>query len=145
MRKSDLTFLLLLTLMGCQEGSKNNGNSLADIKDTKVLQYAIEGKSLYETHCANCHSKDGSGLAELIPPLNPSDYMSANLERAVKIIKFGMEGEIIVNGVVYNRPMPSNPQLTDLEIAQISSYIFNIWGNEKGVIDAKQVKKILQH
>ena len=114
--------------MSCNPKNSKDENTLASIKDTKVLQYAIEGKTLYENYCANCHQKDGKGLGKLIPPLFESDYMNE---------------DIGVNGQVYNENMPANGQLTNMEIARIMTYIYNIWGNEEGVIDANKVEYFL--
>jgi len=136
-------FLLLatiaLSMLACDSKTPKNENTLASIKDTKVLQYAIEGKVLYENYCANCHQKDGTGLGKLIPPLFESDYMKQDVARTARIIKYGQRGEIIVNGQIYNEIMPANGQLTNMDIAQIMTYIYNIWGNNEGVIDANKV------
>ncbi|WP_194972482.1 c-type cytochrome [Aquiflexum lacus] len=140
------SLLFLLLLYSCQGNSSNNKeNTLASIKDTKVLQYAIEGKILYENYCANCHQKDGVGLGKLIPPLFESDYMLEDIGRTARIIKYGKNGEIIVNGQIYNQAMPANSKLTNLEIAQIMTYIYNIWGSKQGVIDANMVERYLQN
>lgn len=145
--KGSWTILIawLFFLAACSsKDKKEESSTIASIKDTKVLQYAIEGKNLYEAYCANCHQKDGTGLGKLIPPLNPSDYMAENIGRTARIIKYGQTGEIIVNGQVYNQAMPGNPRLTNLEIARIMTYIYNIWGNQEGVIDANQVEAFLK-
>ncbi|MFD2202180.1 c-type cytochrome [Shivajiella indica] len=136
--------MLILLLPACQSKESKNENNLASIKDTKVLQYAIEGKVLYENYCANCHQKDGTGLGKLIPPLYKSDYMIEDIGRTAKIIKFGQSGEIIVNGQIYNEKMPGNTQLTNMDIARIMTYIYNIWGNNEGVIDANTVESYLK-
>lgn len=136
--------LYLLFLFSCQGNSSNKENTLASIKDTKVLQYAIEGKILYENYCANCHQKDGAGLGKLIPPLFESDYMLEDIGRTARIIKNGQKGEIVVNGQIYNQAMPANAKLTNLEIAQIMTYLYNIWGSKQGVIDANMVGDYLQ-
>ena len=132
-------FIFVFFFMACDPKTASKENTLAGISDTKVLQYAIEGKILYENYCANCHQKDGTGLGKLIPPLFESDYMLEDMGRTARIIKYGQEGEIKVNGQIYNQAMPANPKLTNLEIAQIMSYLYNIWGSKKGVIDANTV------
>lgn len=137
---------LLLTLVfhfGCQQNDNSREYTLSSISDPKVLQYAIQGKQLYEGLCANCHQKDGTGLGKLMPPLKNSDYLKEDVSRTAKIIKFGQEGEIVVNGQNYNNKMPANPHLTNMEIAQIMTYIYNIWGNKKEVISAKEVEQFL--
>jgi mono/diheme cytochrome c family protein len=131
-------------IFACSPEKNKIDRDLSDIKDAKILQYAIEGKILYENYCGTCHQKDGTGLGKLIPPLKGSDYMKNNIGRTVSIIKNGLKGEILVNGQVYNQPMPANNQLTNMEIAQITTYIYNIWGNEEGIIDAKQIDQYLK-
>lgn len=135
---------LALSSMSCNPKNSKDENTLASIKDTKVLQYAIEGKTLYGNYCANCHQKDGKGLGKLIPPLFESDYMNEDIGRTARIIKYGQSGEIVVNGQIYNENMPANAQLTNMEIARIMTYIYNIWGNEEGVIDANKVEYFLK-
>lgn len=139
-----ILFLALIALYSCKPKSSNPENTLATISDTKVLQYAIEGKALYEANCANCHQKNGTGLGKLIPPIFQSDYFLEDVPRTAKIIKHGQKGEIIVNGVAYNQEMPGNPKLTNIEIAHIMTYLYNIWGNELGVIDATMVEDYLK-
>ncbi|GAB3648882.1 hypothetical protein GCM10028791_13380 [Echinicola sediminis] len=149
MRKGfNVLFLLFsLSLLGsCDKGKKNGEDriSLNDIKDLKTRQYAVEGQTLYENYCANCHQKNGTGLGQLIPPLKNADYMSEDVGRTVNIIKNGLKGEITVNGIGYNQPMPGNPHLSNLEIAEIATYIFSVFGNSEKLIDANAVKKYLE-
>lgn len=138
------TIIFPFGIFACSPEKNKIDRDLSDIKDAKILQYAIEGKILYENYCGNCHQNDGTGLGKLIPPLKGSDYMKDNIGRTVSIIKNGLKGEILVNGQVYNQPMPANSQLTNMEIAQITTYLYNIWGNEKGIIDAKQIDQYLK-
>jgi mono/diheme cytochrome c family protein len=133
-----------MALSGCLQGcGQKENNGLKDIKDLKTKQYAIEGRQLYLQHCANCHQEDGTGLGRLIPPLAGADYLLEDTERTVKIIKYGISGEMTVNNLDYNQPMPANPKLSPLEIAQITTYIYNVWGNKKGLVTAGEVRDFL--
>ena len=136
--------LAFLSLLACESTDDEQSTSLSLIKDTKTMQYAIEGKILYEQYCANCHQADGTGLGRVIPPLADSDYMLEDVGRTVRVIKHGLKGEIVVNGITYNQNMPGNPQLTNMEIAQITTYIYNVWGNKSEVIDANEVANHLR-
>ncbi len=142
MRK--LIFLFLLVVVSCAPKASNEDNTLAGISDPEVMKYAVEGKRLYENLCANCHQSNGEGLGRLIPPLKNADYFKESIARTVWIIKNGQQGEILVNGEVYNQAMPANPTLTPLEIAQITTYLYNIWGMNEGVILASDVEKYLR-
>jgi mono/diheme cytochrome c family protein len=112
-------------------------------KDPKFQQYFVQGQVLYEKHCSNCHQKNGQGLGRLYPPLASSDFLQNNFEKSLCLIRYGMEGEITVNGKSYNKRMPTIPSLTDLEIAEIATYISNSWGHEQGLIDVAKSAKIL--
>ena len=132
-----LAYCISILLVGCI--SKGNLKESA-----KLNQYMVEGMQLYRQHCANCHQADGSGLARLYPPLLDSDYLKnlSNEEFACQI-RYGLEDEIVVNGVIYNEKMPGIPQLKPLEIAEIITYVNNTWGAEEGLFDVKQTEKAL--
>ena len=143
MRKLVLSTSLLLAL-SCAPKASNEENTLAQISNPEVMQYAIPGKVLYESHCANCHQSDGRGLGKLIPPIRDADYFKASIPRTAWIIRYGQNGEITVNGEKYNQAMPPNPNLKPLDIAQITTYLYNIWGMEEGVITGSEMEKILK-
>lgn len=92
----------------------------------------------------NCHQSDGSGLGRVYPPLNNSDYMKNNFEDVICLIRYGKRGELIVNGVQFNQPMPAIPGLSDLEIAEITTYIYNTWEHERGIVEVKDATTILK-
>lgn len=153
--KSSLTLLILglLTaglLTACDIGQETSSESfkipegLDNPTELKFRQYAIQGRKLYRQHCANCHQPAGGGLGRLIPPLAGSDFMEKNKENVLCIIRWGMEGPVVVNGVEYHQPMPANPQLKDIEIAEIATYIFNAWGNEGEFVQVQQAQEWLR-
>jgi len=111
--------------------------------DPEILyqQYMVHGLRLYQEKCANCHQKNGAGLKRLIPPLIQADYLQ-DLVKTACSIKNGLKGEIMVNGISYDQPMPA-AGLTDLEIAEIITYINNAWGNKGGLSHVNEVSKAL--
>ena len=110
---------------------------------TKFEQYYVQGKVLYELNCSNCHQKNGAGLGLLYPPINKSDFMDNRFEEVVCLIKNGREGELIVNGRGYNKPMNGITNLTELEIAEITTYIYNTWDRKRGIVEVKEVSSAL--
>lgn len=134
--------LSVVAFSACGGGSssKEAGSKLDSRDEIRLRQYQVQGAKVYATYCANCHQSDGKGLAELYPPLAASDYLLEDLPRAACIIKNGQAKEIVVNGVTYNQMMPGNP-ISNLEIAEVLTYITNAWGNEKGLIGVKDVDK----
>jgi cytochrome c551 len=127
---------ICLLLFACQNKQEQETNN------TKERQYYVQGEKLYLKHCSNCHQKDGSGLGRLFPPLNKSDYLDQNFAKLPCIIRNGIDGELIVNGKQYNQPMRGIPALTDLEIGEIATYLFNNWGREKGLISVQDISAL---
>ena len=109
----------------------------------KYKQYFAHGQALYEKNCSNCHQKNGTGLGLLYPPLAGSDYLEKNLNVSLCLMKYGVKGEIIVNGKSFNKPMPGVSSLTELELAEIATYLNNAWGHENGIVEITQVSAAL--
>ncbi|MCS5491876.1 c-type cytochrome [Algoriphagus limi] len=142
--KHSLWGLFLALIVACAPKSTQEENYLSEISDPEVMKYAIHGKTLYENYCGNCHQNDGKGLGKLIPPLRDADYFRESMHRTVWIMRHGQTGEITVNGEKYDQAMPPNTALKPLDIAQITTYLYNIWGMEEGVITSSQVEEFLK-
>lgn len=117
-----------------------SGNSSESVK---FKQYYNQGEKLYKKHCSNCHQPSGTGLGLVYPPLNKSDFMENNFEQVLCLMKYGIEGEVIVNGKNYVQPMPGVESLTNLEIAEIATYIYNSWEHKRGLIDVNQTSRVM--
>jgi mono/diheme cytochrome c family protein len=112
-------------------------------KNTKFDQYYAQGQVLYEKNCSNCHQKNGKGLGLVYPPLAENDYFTDHLDDSFCEMKYGKKGSILVNGKEYNKAMPGVPSLTELEIAEIATYLNNSWGKENGIVEIQRVKQAL--
>lgn len=106
----------------------------------KTAQQSIaDGKAIYGRTCFACHQSEGQGIAKVFPPLAKSDYLNKDVNRAIDAVLYGLSGEITVNGEKYNSVMTSQ-NLTDQEIADVLSYIYNNWDNNKTVVTPETVK-----
>lgn len=103
-----------------------------------------QGEVLYQYYCANCHMDDGSGLKGNIPPLANADWMRKDPIAAACVIRNGIEGEIVVNGVKYNNPMAGFPELTYYEVSNIINYINQAWENDYGFSNPKAIRAALE-
>ena len=137
MKVSVCLLLLSVLFIGCSKNQEQRQ------EDMKMQQYMVMGKKLYIQHCSACHQPQGEGLAKLYPPLNKSDYMKENLEEVICMIRYGKTAPIVVNGIKYTQPMPGIHSLTNLEIAEIATYIYNSWEHDRGMINVKEVDRIL--
>jgi mono/diheme cytochrome c family protein len=126
-------------LAACARKTDSNG----DASSVKFNQYYVQGEQLYNKNCSNCHQKDGTGLGLVYPPLKDSDYLLKNRNEVICLIRNGKSGELIVNGKSFNMEMPAMPLLSDLEIAEIATYIYNSWENDQGLVDVAEVTSTL--
>ncbi|GGW30822.1 c-type cytochrome [Arenibacter certesii] len=113
------------------------------LSQDKALEESIKrGADIYSDFCVTCHLPNGKGVEKTFPPLAKSDYLLKNREESIRGIKFGQQGEIVVNGITYNNTMPAMG-LDDEEIADVMNYILNSWGNKgKDFVTPEEVSKI---
>ena len=114
-------------------------------KQTPELKESIaRGALVYEDFCMNCHMPKGEGVPSAFPPLADSDYLLGKRIESIKAVKYGMSGEITVNGKVFNSSMAALG-LSDDEVADVMNYILNSWGNDDGkMVTTSEVSKIQQ-
>ena len=74
--------------------------------------------------CITCHLDNSKGVPKVYPPLAGSDYLKKNRKESIKASKYGMSGEITVNGITYNSVM-APLGLSDEEVADVINYIHN--------------------
>jgi mono/diheme cytochrome c family protein len=134
MIKNSIFFLVILSFLTACDSQE----------EIKRKQYIAEGLQLYTVHCANCHQADGSGLGKLYPPLKGSDYLLANKETIMCGMRNGMKDSLIVNGKTYTHAMPPNVKLTAMEVAEITTFVYNTWGNETSITTTKTAEAVLE-
>ncbi len=135
-----------------QEGIYNpEGGTLQEMPATKkkavnntkktVTQQIADGKNIYTKTCFACHQANGEGIPNAFPPLAASDYLNADVNRAIDIILHGKTGEIKVNGLTYNSVM-TRQALTDQETADVLTYVYSSWGNNKKIVTKNMVTAV---
>lgn len=98
-----------------------------------------KGKKVYTQTCVACHQTTGAGIPGAFPPLAKSDYLNKDVNRAIKGVVKGLNGPIVVNGKKFNGAMP--PQaLTDQQLADVLTYVYSSWGNNKTKVTPAMVK-----
>lgn len=111
--------------------------SVARTKEEKIAF----GKQKYDAVCAACHQATGIGVPHAFPPLAKSDYLNKDKKRAILTVIHGLQGKILVNGSEYNSVMPKL-DLTDEDVANVLTYVFNSWGNAGHVVTPDEVKAL---
>jgi len=118
------------------------GLGMAQERSAEFTKSIQRGALVYEDFCMNCHLANGEGVSGVYPPLANSDFLTKNGEASIRAVKFGMQGEIVVNGETYNSVM-APLGLTDKEVADVMNYINTQWGNKtKKMLTEAEVAKL---
>lgn len=99
------------------------------------------GKQAYMQTCFACHQGEGQGIPNAFPPLAKSDYLNADVDRAIGVVLNGLTGKITVNGEKYNSVM-TRQLLSSDEVANVMTYVYNSWGNSGQVVTKAMVEKV---
>lgn len=100
------------------------------------------GKEVYSHNCIACHEVDGSSAPRVYPPLNGNALLqSADPSSTLRVILDGAQ--------TVTTPRAPNPgsmpayakQLSDQQIADVTNYIRNSWGNAAPLVTADDVAK----
>jgi mono/diheme cytochrome c family protein len=98
------------------------------------------GERLYKGACIACHEADGSGAPRIYPPLpGNANLQSADPLSAIRIILDGAE-TITTPRAPNTGSMPAYAKkMSDQEIADVTTYIRNAWGNAAPAVNPDQV------
>lgn len=113
--------------------------------DQKTQQDSLkrdEGKDLYIKYCLTCHQTDGSGVPNMFPPIQKSDWVNGDKDKIINILLNGLQGDIDVNGESFSQIMPKQDYLTDLQIAQVLTYIRQNFSNNADTVQPEDVKNL---
>jgi len=98
------------------------------------------GEAMYEHACVACHEKDGSSAPRIYPPLPGNALLqSADPTSTLRIILDGAQ-TVTTPRAPNKGSMPAYAkQWTDQQIADVTNYIRNSWGNAAPLVTADQV------
>jgi mono/diheme cytochrome c family protein len=100
-----------------------------------------DGEKLYKAACIACHELDGSGAPRIYPPLpGNANLQSADPSSALRIILDGAETRTTPRAP-NKGSMPAYAKWSDQQIADVTNYIRNSWGNAAPLVTPAQVAK----
>lgn len=103
------------------------------------------GEKIFAARCSSCHQANGLGIAGQFPPLAGSEWVSADPGVITNIILKGLKGEILVKGEKYGTSAAVNMAavpISDREIANVSTYVRQAWGNSSNEVSEDFVKQV---
>jgi mono/diheme cytochrome c family protein len=98
------------------------------------------GQAIYAHACIACHEGDGSGAPRIYPPLPGNPLLqSADPASTLRIILDGAQS-VTTPRAPNKGSMPAYAkELSDQQIADVTNYIRNSWGNAGSAVTAEQV------
>jgi mono/diheme cytochrome c family protein len=123
---------------------------IVELSDEELETQRLErkydsGKKIFANRCASCHQPNGLGIATQYPPLAGSEWVSADPDLIIKVILKGLKGEILVKGEKYGTSPAVNMAavpINDREIANVSTYVRQAWGNDYSEVKEDQVARV---
>ncbi len=104
------------------------------------------GAQIYLQKCSHCHGRDGRGRGEFVPPLAGASSALAGPADSVVNITLNGAGRVVANGIPDSYRMPPyRVTLSDQDIAAVSSFVRQSWGNSGGAVSAADVAKLRAH
>jgi mono/diheme cytochrome c family protein len=109
------------------------------------------GRAAFNQVCITCHQATGQGLPGTYPPLDGSEWVNGAPERVIRIVLYGLNGTVHVEGKQFNATaMPTFGQgvtnsaynWSDDRIAAVLSYVRQSWSNKSAPITADEVAAI---
>jgi mono/diheme cytochrome c family protein len=93
---------------------------------------SAHGATVFNSNCMACHQATGQGIPGAFPPLagHAADIYALDGGRTYLLdtVLFGLQGQITVNGAVYNGVMPAWGHLPDGDIADALNHVLTAWG-----------------
>ncbi len=94
-----------------------------DAREWTAAELADRGGSVYATHCVACHQPDGKGIPPAFPALDGSPVATGDVEGLLEVVVKGRTGTAMV---------AFGAQLSDSEIAAVTTWLRNAWSNDTG-------------
>ena len=129
-----ILFLLCVLLMSQTKPVSSSQNKLAA---------SIErGKKVYTERCLTCHQADGGGVQNMNPPLTKTKWVLGDKTQLIQIVLKGLSTGVEIDGDSYHNVMASHADLSDLQIADVLTYVRNSFGNKAKAVTEDEVKTV---
>ncbi|WP_396270253.1 c-type cytochrome [Ideonella sp.] len=110
----------------------------AQVAAPAAPELLAQGRSLYTTHCADCHGVQGQGAVDAYPPLagNPTVLQPTAINLMLKVRQGGFAPATAAHPQPYGMP-PLD--LSDAEMAALLSFIRQSWGHQASAVSELDV------
>ncbi len=112
------------------------------VKDDFHTGSTMQGGILFNSYCATCHQRDGKGDNSRYPPLSGSEFVKGDKDALIKIVLYGLQGRVKINGRTWDGVMPAHAVvLDDHAVASILTYIRKRFGDNSSDVSSIEVAK----
>lgn len=109
---------------------------------TQTESLMQQGKSLYETQCSACHVSGGEGIRNMIPALANNPQLNASDPASLlTVVLKGSDGVVTQGNPTAARMPRFDWKLSDQQVAAVTTYIRNSWGNAAPAVTEQTVEK----
>lgn len=106
----------------------------AVVTETAAVSFDSELGNATYMNCLACHQITGEGIPGAFPPLKghmPKLYNAdGGREYLIQVVLYGLQGQIVVDGMTYNGLMTPWNSLSDDAIAAVLNHELTSWGND---------------
>lgn len=101
------------------------------------------GAALYQDNCAACHRSDGEGYAHSFPALaGNAALLAEDPSSLISMVLQGGQAAATKRAQTGIRMPEFGWRLTDEQVADLSNFVRNSWGNQASEVTAEQVNKL---
>jgi mono/diheme cytochrome c family protein len=100
------------------------------------------GKAVYQKECLSCHQADGGGVPHLNPPLYESTNVVGDKKKIIAVVLRGMTDRVPIDGEYYSNNMAPHSELTNVQIADVLTFIRASWGNKASAVTPAEVQAV---
>ena len=98
---------------------------------SSAQEQQLDGETLFRSNCAECHRRNGQGLANIYPALAGNET----------VLGSGVDVALVL--IIGRGEMPSFAgALSSEEMAAIINYVRNSWGNSGALISAETIESL---
>lgn len=108
-------------------------------KSNPVAASVARGKALYAANCLVCHQADGGGVPNLNPPLTNTEWVTGATANLVQFVLKGSKGQVEIDSAKFHNAMPAQAHLSDVQIADVLTYVRKNFGNKSAAVTAAEV------
>jgi mono/diheme cytochrome c family protein len=101
------------------------------------------GRTVFLNNCAACHKASGEGVNAMVPAfINNPGILAPGANNVIRTILMGGRGAPTLSNPTSAEMPAFSWKLSDTEVAAVSNYIRNSWGNAAPALVAGDVAKL---